>query len=171
MEAFCGGSPAAFETLFERHAAGVRALVLRLTGDRTLANDITQAAFLSIIGGRNRFVAGSRFKPWLYAIAMNALRDHWRRARREILSDDGGLPEGFYEPLARDGGLERQVDAALAGLPAEQREAVVLHHIAGFSFSEIALMVGASQSAIKVRAHRGYQRIRAITQGLWKEQS
>jgi RNA polymerase sigma factor (sigma-70 family) len=162
MEAFCAGSEAAFEVLFARYAAPIRALVLRLTGDRPLATDLTQTTFLSVVRGRGRFIRGYRVKPWIYTIAMNALRDHKRRAKREVLTAEGAVPEVAYDPAPRDLGLERKVQAALAQLPSAQREAVVLHQLEGFSFTEIAAMVGITESGVKVRAHRGYERLREL---------
>jgi RNA polymerase sigma-70 factor (ECF subfamily) len=168
MRLFAAGSEVAFEVLFERHAKGVRALILRATGDRALANDITQATSLSVIGARARFAPGTRFKPWLYAIAMNALRDQRRRGRRELLSADGTLPEEVDEAVRSDFWLDQKLQGALRSLPEDQHEAIVLHQLAGFSFQEIAVMVGASESAAKVRAHRGYERLRTLTRTLWK---
>jgi RNA polymerase sigma factor (sigma-70 family) len=167
MAAFCAGHEGAFETLFGRHAEPIRRLALRLTGDRALAIDLTQTTFLSVVRGRGRFRPGSLFKPWLYAIAMNALRDHRRRARREVLDKAGVLPEGSYEASWRDHGLEREVHGALARLPPEQREAVVLHQFEGFSFHEIAQMLEVTETAVKVRAHRGYERLRALLKDTW----
>jgi len=167
MTAFCAGRDAAFETLFDRYAEQVRTLMLRLTGNGALATELTQATFFSVVKGRGRFVEGSRFKPWLFTIAMNALRDHQRRAKREVLSDEGVLPEGTTEAPLPDRGLERAVHEALSALPAIQREAVVLHQLEGFSFREIAEMVGLSESAVKVRAHRGYARLRSLLKGTW----
>lgn len=167
MQRFCAGDEGAFEALFERHAAPVRGMLGRLSGDRTLAADLTQATFLSLVKGRGRFMPGAKFKPWLYAIAMNALRDHHRRHRRERLTDDGDVPEESIEPAQRDLGLEREVRTALAQLPEAQREAVVLHRFEGLSFAEIAQTVGLSESAVKVRAHRGYERLRELLKGAW----
>ena len=65
------------------------------------------------------------------------------------------------EPLA-DPGLARLVEGALAQLPSSQREAVVLHRFEGFSFREIADLLGVSETAVKVRAHRGYERLRVL---------
>jgi RNA polymerase sigma factor (sigma-70 family) len=167
MAAFCAGHDRAFETLFGRYAEPIRRLALRLTGDRVLAIDLTQTTFLSVVRGRGRFRPGSLFKPWLYAIAMNALRDHRRRARREVLGEAGVLPESSYEAAWRDHGLEREVHGALARLPPEQREAVVLHQLEGFSFHEIAQMLEVTETAVKVRAHRGYERLRALLKDTW----
>jgi RNA polymerase sigma factor (sigma-70 family) len=162
MAQFCAGAEASFTLLFDRHAGRVRALITRLTGNRVLASDLTQTTFFSVVRGRGRFVAGYRFKPWLYTIAMNALRDHQRRAKREVLSAAGVLPEEQVSPLLPDPGLEREVQAALHKLPEIQREAVVLHQFEGFSFKEIAKMVGLTESAVRVRAHRGYERLREL---------
>jgi RNA polymerase sigma factor (sigma-70 family) len=162
MARFCAGGEAAFNLLFDRHAGAIRGLITRLTGNHVLASDLTQATFLSVVRGRGRFVAGYRFKPWLYTIAMNALRDHQRRATREVLSSHGTLPEEEVYAQLPDPGLERAVQAALRKLPEIQRETVVLHQFEGFSFKEIAAMVGLTESAVRVRAHRGYERLREL---------
>jgi RNA polymerase sigma-70 factor (ECF subfamily) len=67
-----------------------------------------------------------------------------------------------------DPGLDRQVRAALAALPEAQREAVVLHRFEGLSFAEIAEAAGVTESAVKVRAHRGYEALRAALRGVWE---
>ena len=61
-----------------------------------------------------------------------------------------------------DPGLTRTVEAALAQLPENQREAIVLHRFEGFSFREIAELLGVTETAVKVRAHRGYERLRVL---------
>jgi len=65
------------------------------------------------------------------------------------------------EPLA-DPGLSRVVERALAQLPDSQREAILLHRFEGFSFREIGDLLGVSETAVKVRAHRGYERLRVL---------
>jgi RNA polymerase sigma-70 factor (ECF subfamily) len=61
-----------------------------------------------------------------------------------------------------DPALEKAVRVALAQLPVQQREAIILHRFEGFSFSEIAETLGLTESAVKVRAHRGYVRLRRL---------
>ena len=73
------------------------------------------------------------------------------------------MPEQPTEVAPRDFALERTVRQALAQLPPPQREAIVLHRFEGFSFSEIAEVLGLSESAVKVRAHRGYVRLRGLS--------
>lgn len=171
MARFCSGEAAAFELLYKRHAAPVYAFLARLVRDRSRAEDLTQITFLSVVRARSRFVPGSRFTPWLYAIAVNAARDAGRRKERrpEELTRDGMLPSAesqTTQPMVRDPGLERQVREALAQLPAAHREAVVLHRFQGLSFAEIAEALGTTVGAAKVRAHRGYERLRALLKGL-----
>jgi RNA polymerase sigma factor (sigma-70 family) len=171
MEAFRDGEPAALGTLFDRHAARIERLVVRLTGDRALARDITQTTFLSVARGRARYVDGCRFRPWLATIAMNALRDHLRRARRETLVPVSAavIENVGREDQHRDAWLVERLEVALQRLPVEQRQAVVLHHLEGFSFPEIAEIAGCSRAAAKVRAHRGYLRLRELMGAVHEE--
>lgn len=171
MERFCAGDAAAFDALFSRYSRPLHGYLSRLTADAAAAEDLTQATFLSLVRSRGRFHKGNAVKPWLYAIATNAARDHQRRRRPEALSTDGELPlDAAAEPaLQADVGLERAVRAALAQLPENQREVIVLHRFEGLSMSEIAQTLGAGESAVKVRAHRGYERLRRLLRGLWEE--
>lgn len=168
MAQFSAGDPKAFDVLFQRHAAPVRRYLARLTGNAASADDLVQATFLSMVKARSRFLPTARFKPWLFAIATNAARDAHRRTRSEMVTDDGALPEGVSEPTVPDPGLDRQVRVALAALPEAQREAVVLHRFEGLSFAEIAEAAGVTESAVKVRAHRGYEALRAALRGVWE---
>jgi RNA polymerase sigma factor (sigma-70 family) len=170
MMRFCEGEPQAFDVLFARHGPPVHRFLARASGNPEAADDLTQAAFLSLVKARERFRAGARFKPWLYAIALNAARD-WRRRHREVLTREGTLPTTLAaEPASQsDAGLEKAVRAALNELPANQREAILLHRYEGLSFAEVAEALGASETAVKVRAHRGYERLRVKLRGLWED--
>jgi RNA polymerase sigma factor (sigma-70 family) len=161
MERFLGGDSAAFDALFARHAARLRGYLRRMVGPAA-ADDVTQTTFLSVVRSRGRFQAGARFRPWLYAIASNAARDHVRRARFEQPTDSGDLPEQVTEDVLPDPALEAAVQRALAQLPLAQREAILLHRFQGFSFAEIAETLGLTESAVKVRAHRGYVQLRQL---------
>jgi RNA polymerase sigma-70 factor (ECF subfamily) len=161
MQRFIGGDGSAFDALFLRHAARLHAYLRRMVGAAT-ADDLTQTTFLSVVRSRDRFQRGARFRPWLYAIASNAARDHVRRARFEQPTDDGEPPEQAVEAQFADPALDKAVHAALAELPPQQREAILLHRFEGFSFSEIAETLGLTESAVKVRAHRGYVRLRGL---------
>jgi RNA polymerase sigma-70 factor (ECF subfamily) len=167
MERFVQGQAEAFDVLFARHAGAVRRCLARMVGPAA-ADDLTQTTFLSLVRARGRYHPGAPFKPWLFAIATNAARDHLRRRRPEDLTADGAPPRDVAaEPGPQpDPGLERQVRAALDRLPGAQREAILLHRFEGLSFAEIAQTLGVSESAVKVRAHRGYLRLRELLHGL-----
>lgn len=168
MERFCQGEVAAFEALFARHAGPVRGYLSRLVRRTSVADELTQATFLSLVRAKGRFRAGARFKPWLYAIATNAARDHLRRHKFEAAPQDN-LAEQSVDAIERDEGLERAVTQALATLPPAQREAIVMNRYHGLSFAEIAQAEGVTESAVKVRAHRGYERLRELLRGVWED--
>jgi RNA polymerase sigma-70 factor (ECF subfamily) len=168
MERFVGGDARAFDLLFSRHAGNLRRYLQRMSGSASVADDLTQITFVSMVKGRGRFQKGAKVKPWLYAIATNAARDWRRRTKFESVSSDGKLPEGEAEPgVQRDPGLEKAVKNALQQLPEAQREAIVLNRYEGLSFAEIAEIAGVTESAVKVRAFRGYERLRELLKGVW----
>ncbi len=172
MARFCQGDAPAFDALFQRYAGPVHGYLTRLTGSPATAEDLVQLTFLSLVRARGRFQPGSRFKPWLYAIATNAARDSQRRNRRpEELTPEGELPASIPAdtPAPRDSGLEQAVHRALAQLPEGQRIPILLHRFEGMSFAEVADALGLTESAVKVRAHRGYARLRELLAALHQE--
>ncbi len=155
MARYLSGDRDAFRELFRRYAPLVLRLVSRdLRPDE--ANDLVQQTFLLLHRARNDFKSDARLRPWLCTIAVNARRQYLRDTLRHKTLDrefaEARVDRGF---LAVNDAEER-VRAALAGLPADQREVIVLHWMQGLSFREIAHAVGASLGAVKVRAHRGY---------------
>jgi RNA polymerase sigma factor (sigma-70 family) len=165
MQRFVRGDEAAFDMLHQRHAAAVLAYLTRMLRDSALAEDMLQATFLSFVRARGRYQAGTNVRAWIYAIATNAARDalRRRRARPERLTDTGAPPERAVEaPAPRDPAAARAIEEALTRLPPDQREAVVLHKVQELSFEEIATALGISVGAAKVRAHRGYERLRQL---------
>jgi RNA polymerase sigma-70 factor (ECF subfamily) len=173
MVRFSQGEPRAFEVLFQRYARPVHGYLARLTGSPAAAEDLVQQTFLSLVRARGRFQEGSRVRPWLYAIATNAARDWQRRRRPEDLTEEGQLPAHVPAEAAapRDAGLERAVQRALAELPEGQRIPIVLHRFEGMSFAEIAEAMGLTETAVKVRAHRGYARLRELLAAVREETS
>lgn len=167
MERFQRGDRSAFDQLFRRHVAPLTSFLTRLTGSTAAAEDAVQLTFLSVVRSRDQFVRGSKVKPWLYAIASNAARDRFRRTRRDQPGTEE-LPEVSVDATLGDAGLRRRLLAALQQLPEPQREAVVLHRLEGWSFGEIAEAVGASETAVKVRAFRGTQVLRELLKDVWE---
>ncbi len=170
MLRFVEGDRGAFEILFQRYRDPVYGYLARIVG-RATAEDLVQLSFLSVVRARGRFDRAARFKPWLYAIATNAARDHLRRGRLEQLTSLGESAgaEEAVDPPNIDPGRETAIQRALMQLPENQRLAIVMHRFQNLSFAEIAEALDLSESAVKVRAHRGYEKLRELLRGLWEE--
>jgi RNA polymerase sigma-70 factor (ECF subfamily) len=168
MLRFVDGDRGALEILFQRYRDPVYGYLARIVG-RATAEDLLQVSFLSVVRSRGRFDRDGRFKPWLYAIATNAARDHLRRGRVELtaVGESAGAEE-TVDPPSIDPGRERAIQRALMQLPENQRLAIVMHRFQNLSFAEIAEALDLSESAVKVRAHRGYERLRELLRGLWE---
>lgn len=166
MEAFIDGDTRAFNRLYERLAPRVLSLLSALSGDRRLAEDLTQTTFLKIHRARDTYARGARVEPWVFAIARRTLLDERRRKKRkpEELSADGTMPEPRHDHAPESSRLdpeqERKLNARLADLPDPQREALVLLKVQGLSIAEAARIAGTTPGAMKLRAHRAYEALR-----------
>jgi len=166
MERYQHGDARAMEALFERHASGVHAFLARMVNDRTLADDLLQTPFLSVVRSADRFQPGLRLVPWLLTIAGNAARDTLRRKKLQVEvlhdDDDGPALEPSVGPAMSDPGQRRRIEAAFGKLPEQQRECVVLHKLEGLTFVQIAQMLEITETAARIRAHRGYEKLREL---------
>lgn len=163
MAAYVAGDRSAFAQLFERWSPRLRRSFARAGMRPDESRDLIQQTFLQLHRARNDFRPGSPLRPWIFTIALNLKRQYMRRLGRkpEAPLDDAG-PEPAAPQADPDAGfLGATVRAALAELPEAQREVIVLHWFEGLSFREVAQIVGATQTAVKVRAHRGYAKLRA----------
>lgn len=164
MAAYVAGERAAFGELFSRYGPRLVRLFSRDLGGRDEVHDLVQQTFLQLHRARRDFRVDAKLRPWLFTIALNLKRQHFRRLGRR---GEASLEDANAEPVAPRGNPEADVrDAqlrrALDHLPEAQREVIVLHWFEGLSFREIADAVGAGVSAVKVRAHRGYGRLREL---------
>lgn len=164
----------AFRTWYDVAAPRVYAYLLaRCAGDRTLAEELTQQAFVGAIRDRASFDGRADPVTWVIAIARNRLIDHLRRQEREerrhlriVVREidperDAGLGPQVAGPMqvidTRD-----QVLAVLRALPSAQRAALVLHHVDGLSVREIASQMGRSPSAIESLLVRARDRFKTL---------
>lgn len=166
MAAYMRGDTIAHRTLFERLAPLLLHVARRQLRDEAEAEDVVQRAFLAVHRARHDFRQGARVRPWVFTITMNLVRDTFRKRKRQR---EAPLElDGRRDPAGRPvDPVERQQDAqlihlALASLPVAQRRAIELHWIEERPFAEIAKLEGATLSAVKVRAHRGYKRMRTF---------
>jgi RNA polymerase sigma-70 factor (ECF subfamily) len=164
MAAYRAGDQAAFRELFRRWAPRLQRLLRRDVARAEDAHDLVQQTFLQLHRARHEFRPDAKLRPWLYTIALNLKRQYYRRLGRR---PEAPLAHDGAEEVANDRDADARLDdahvrAALAVLPEAQRDVILLHWFEGLSFSEVAEIVGATLSAVKVRAHRGYGRMREI---------
>lgn len=181
MERFARGDDGAFGELYRCGAPRVRGFLLRLTGDPALADDLTQETFLRIHRARGSFVAAAAALPWMLAIARNAFRDHMRRTQARAAAttraeQDGGRPREAAPDTRGDETLAARemldvVRRTLDRMPVLQREAFVLLRFEGLSVSEAAEVLGATESAVKIRAFRAYEMLRVALNEASEERS
>ena len=178
VEAFQSGDISAFDQLVRRWDRKIQGVVYRLVGNHDEARDLSQEAFLKAYRALGTFKKEARFSSWLYQIALNATRDRLRRRRRhpDVSLDDveerpdaslrDARPSAF--DLIESSDLSRLVAAAMAGLPDEQREVLILKEYEGLTFPEIAETLDVPLSTVKTRLYRGLVqlRIRLERQGI-----
>jgi RNA polymerase sigma-70 factor (ECF subfamily) len=162
MDAYVGGSAAAFDALYARVAPKLFGYLLRLTRDRQRAEDLLQVTFAKIHRARGSYLEGAPFLPWASAIARRSFFDDVRRnrSRREDLSYDGQLPEPPRSDRAIPLEVEDALEQALDALPEPYREAIQLTKVTGLSMQEAAAVLGTTATAVKLRVHRGYVALR-----------
>jgi RNA polymerase sigma-70 factor, ECF subfamily len=163
MTDYVAGETAAFRTLFARHAGGLLRLMLRELGTPEEARDLVQQTFLQLHRARHDYDSSQRFKPWLVTIALNLKREYFRRLRRRpetpvAVLVEPAAPGSDHDALVAHSSL----DWALGKLPEEHRRVIELHWFHGLSFAEVAECVGISRASAKLRAHRGYVRLREL---------
>jgi RNA polymerase sigma-70 factor (ECF subfamily) len=161
------GDRTALAVLVERHHSPLLGFLYRMTdGNRPLAEDLTQEAFIRILKGISAYEYPRPFKTWLYAIATNLVRDHFKSApvRRavtadgmEFLADEGDLEGDMLNAAA-----ENAVAGALRSLPDHQREVVILRYYQNLSLAEIGLTLALPVGTVKSRLSLGLRRLRAL---------
>lgn len=165
MLAYSAGNQQAFRTLFERYAPLLLRLMRRGIRRESEAQDLVQQTFMQLHRARNDFRKDARLRPWLMTIALNLKREMLRRTKRR---PETLVAEHYHEASESPADpVEQQqtsviVRQALSQLPDNQREVIELHWFEEMSFPEISDILGASLSAVKVRAHRGYKRLKEM---------
>ena len=155
------GDTEAFGELFRRHRDRLWAVAVRTVGDREEAADAVQDALLSAHRAAARFRGDSQVTTWLHRIVVNACLDHLRRrAVRPVqpLAADRADPTLSRDPI-EDRQTRLDVVEALAGLPVDQRLALVLVDIEGYPVAEAARILGVPAGTVKSRCARGRARL------------
>jgi RNA polymerase sigma-70 factor (ECF subfamily) len=162
MGAYVAGDAEAFPELHRRLAPKLNGYIVRLCRDPALAEDVVQATFAKLHRARSSYLPGAKVLPWAMVIARRTLLDERRglAMQRELLTDDGVLPERRADTPHPD--QVADIHRALARLPDNYRSAIWLTKLVGFSGEEAARLLSTTQSAIKLRVHRGYAMLRAM---------
>jgi RNA polymerase sigma-70 factor (ECF subfamily) len=163
--------PAAFRELYEAYGPRVKAYMMRKGADAGTAEDLAQETLLTV-WRKAALYAGDKgsMTTWVFAIARNLRIDRLRREVPWQELPEGRMAEVSGEPLPDEAMAEKErrerVQAALAALPAEQREAVSLAYLEGLSHSEIAERLGVPLGTVKSRMRIAYQKIRQALENL-----
>ncbi len=164
IEACQQGDRAAFQLLFETYKDKVFSIAVYSSGDRALADDITQQIFLKLFTAIRQFRGESEFTTWLYRLVVNACLDERRRRRRL-------LPWGETVAMRKAGERKPQekqyarrevseaVQAAIGELKPKFRLPILLKYIEGLSYEEIASVMGCSKGTVASRLNRGHSQL------------
>ncbi|MBX2838138.1 MAG: sigma-70 family RNA polymerase sigma factor [Gammaproteobacteria bacterium] len=170
MMAYSEGHHEAFDGLYLRYKNPLYQFVLNGCGNPSVAAEIFQEVWMSVIKARSNYQATGTFKAWVYRIARNKLIDHYRKNSgvndqpldEESLNEDVvalQLPLNPMEIAELEDDRQR-VHTALADLPWSQREAVLLKTVAGFTLQEIAEQQGEQFDTVKSRLRYAYTKLR-----------
>ena len=157
-----GGDASAFEELYRAHVGRVYALCLRMTRNRTMAEELTQESFVRAWEKLSSFRGASAFSTWLHRLTVNltltGLRSQTRRRERVVETDDLTRHERPGRPVPA--GLGMDLEEAIAQLPEGARTVFVLHDVEGYRHREIASMLGIATGTTKAQLHRARRMLR-----------
>jgi RNA polymerase sigma-70 factor, ECF subfamily len=171
------GRESAFRELIRRYERPLFSIIYRMIRDRELAEDLAQDTFIKVLNNIEKYDPSYKFSSWIFKIAHNTTVDHIRKKTPETLSLDGSphartqeqaeatsftavdsaeTPEQFTS--SREVGVE--IEAALADIRPEYREAIMLWHIEGRPYDEIAQIMDLPLGTVKTYIHRGRNELR-----------
>jgi RNA polymerase sigma-70 factor (ECF subfamily) len=177
---------AAFNAFVRVYEQKVFAVVFRMLGNRTEAQDLSQEVFITVFKSIDSFRGDARLSTWLYRVAVNHCKNRLKYLDRRSTRAHGALDDTREGDLTEGGAvggrpprpdeaaegteMERAVRAALAALDEEHRELVVLRDLEGLSYEEIVQITGLPDGTVKSRLHRARAALReAIERGVgWK---
>ena len=162
------GDGLAFEELYRRHYRRVYALTLRMMGNPTEAEDMTQDVFLQLYNKIGMFRGESAFTTWLHRMTVNQVLMHFRKksTRSELLTDEGETPVQIVQGTANPGTMpvidRISLERALNDLPVGYRTVFVLHDVEGYEHYEVAEMLGIAEGTSKSQLHKARLKLRQL---------
>lgn len=138
----------------------LRAFAISLCGNVDRADDLVQETMLRALANIHSFQPGTNMSAWLFTILRNHFRSEYRKRRREVEDSDGSYAESLKSHPEQVGHVEfGEFREALAKLPSDQREALILVGASGFSYEEAAHICGCAVGTIKSRVNRARTRL------------
>jgi len=148
----------AFAGFYQRSAPGLRAYLLRVSGNPALADDVLQESYLRFLCATQPEGGEVNFRRYLYRIATNLLRDHWRRPRVGCLEE---IPERLLaaQDFSSQVDLQAALDPAMAQMRPRDRQLLWLAHAEGYSHREISEITGLSTTSIRLLLFRARRKM------------
>ena len=177
------GRDAAFRELVRRYERPVFSLIFRMVRDRETAEDLAQDAFIKVLNHIDRYSPEFKFSSWLFKIANNVAIDHLRKRRIETVSMDGSphaasaaeveatsFDVAIHQESALDEMESRElgsaIEQAIARLRPEYRSCIMLRHVEGRSYEEIAATLDLPLGTVKTYIHRARHELRRALEHL-----
>jgi RNA polymerase sigma factor (sigma-70 family) len=152
--------------LFTRHHVRLYNFYLRLTNHRQVSEDLVQEVFFRILKYRHTFRGEGEFLTWMFHLARNVHHDHFRKHRNDQGMSDATEEIAADAPLAHEEMQHKEEQEllrhALALLPVEKKEVLILSRFEQMRYDAIAELLGCSVEAVKVRVHRAVQELRSV---------
>jgi RNA polymerase sigma-70 factor (ECF subfamily) len=150
----------AFHALLGDEIPALRAFARSLARDAAASDDLAQETLLKAWANRHRYESGTNLRAWLFTILRNTFYSDYRKRRREVEDVDGAHAARLATPPAQEHAMAlRDFETALATLPLDQREALVLVGAAGMSYEEAATVCGVAVGTVKSRVSRARARL------------
>ena len=161
-----------FKLFYEQTSPGLLAYLRRVAQDAALADDVFQEAFIRLLRSDLRESGHAARKSFLYAVATNLLRDHWRRAKKSVRWDDVENIQPMVEPVNGDPGVRMSLEKAFGRLAPLQRSLLWLAYVEACSHKEIAAALDLREKSVKVLLFRAKNMLSGILQsmGIRKEE-
>ncbi|HEY7364919.1 MAG TPA: sigma-70 family RNA polymerase sigma factor [Methylomirabilota bacterium] len=172
-----GGREAAYRELIRRYERPVFALLFRMLRDRELAEDLSQETFVKALNAIDSYRPEFKFSSWIFKIANNAAIDHLRRRELDTLSLDGSphaeTPEAMQATALQIGARQESpleaveakelggaIESAIGRLRPEYRSCILLRHVEGRAYEEIAEILNLPLGTVKTYIHRARNELR-----------
>jgi RNA polymerase sigma-70 factor (ECF subfamily) len=173
----------AYRELLRRYQRPVFSLIYRMVRDRELAEDLSQETFVKVLNALDRYRPEYKFSSWVFKIANNAAIDHLRRKELDTLSFEGGpdatTPERVEATALQLGDLAESpldelearelgstIERAISRLRPEYRSCIILRHVEGRPYDEIAVILKLPLGTVKTYIHRARAELRECLDGL-----